>query len=76
MHVPGLRHRAQSRPDFQRQVRLQVTHASAIGAAEYLAERLCSRFGMAEIPIVNLTAVLAAHVGPGAVGLAVRRLEA
>ena len=59
-----------------RQVRLQVTHASAIGAAEYLAERLCSRFGMAEIPIVNLTAVLAAHVGPGAVGLAVRRLEA
>jgi DegV family protein with EDD domain len=56
-------------------VRLLVTHASAIGAAEYVAERLCSRFGVADIPIVNLTAVLAAHTGPGTVGLAVRRLK-
>ncbi len=57
-----------------RPVRLLVTHASAIGAAEYLAERLCSRFGVADIPIVNLTAVLAAHTGPGTVGMGVRRL--
>jgi fatty acid-binding protein DegV len=56
-------------------VRLLIAHASAIGAAEYVAERLCSRFGVADIPIVNLTAVLAAHTGPGAVALAVRRLE-
>ena len=59
----------------KRPVRLMVAHASAVGAAEYVAERLCSRFGVADIPIVNLTAVLAAHVGPGAVGVAVRRME-
>jgi fatty acid-binding protein DegV len=53
-----------------------IAHASAIGAAEYVAERLTARFGVTEIPIVNLTAVLAAHTGPGAVGLAVRRMEA
>ncbi len=57
-----------------RPVRLLVTHASAIGPAEYVAEKLCVRFGVADIPIVNLTAVLAAHVGPGAVGVAVRRV--
>lgn len=56
-------------------VRLMVTHASAIGAAEYVAERLCSRFGAADIPIVDLTAVLACHVGPGAVAVAARRME-
>ena len=59
-----------------RPVRLLIAHSSAVGAAEYVAERLCSRFGVADIPIVNLTAVLAAHAGPGAVALAVRRLEA
>jgi fatty acid kinase/fatty acid kinase fatty acid binding subunit len=55
-------------------VRLLVAHANAVGAAEYLTERLCQRFGVSEIPVVNLAAVLAAHTGPGAVGLAVRRL--
>ncbi len=58
-----------------RQVRLLVAHASAVGAAEYVAERLCARFGVADIPIVNLAAVLAAHVGPGAVGVGVRRVD-
>ena len=58
-----------------RPVRLLIAHASAIGAAEYVAERLCSRFGVADIPIVNLTPVLAAHAGPGAVALAVRRMD-
>jgi DegV family protein with EDD domain len=57
-------------------VRLMIAHGSAIGAAEYVAERLTARFGVTDIPIVNLTAVLAAHTGPGAVGIAVRRLEA
>jgi len=56
-------------------VRLMIAHASAIGAAEYVAERLTAHFGVTEIPIVNLTSVLAAHTGPGAVGLAVRRME-
>jgi uncharacterized protein len=59
-----------------RPVRLLIAHASAVGAAEYVAERLTARFGVADIPIVNLTSVLAAHTGPGAVGLAVRRMEA
>ena len=58
-----------------RPVRLLIAHASAIGAAEYVAERLCSRFGVADTPIVNLTPVLAAHAGPGAVVLAVRRMD-
>jgi fatty acid-binding protein DegV len=57
-------------------VRLLIAHANAVGAAEYVAELLCRRFGVTDIPIVNLAAVLAAHTGPGTVGLAVRRLEA
>jgi uncharacterized protein len=57
-----------------RQVRLMIAHSNAVGAAEYLAERLCQRLWATDIPIVNLTAVLVAHVGPGAVGVAVRRL--
>ncbi|MFH1176245.1 MAG: DegV family protein [Acidobacteriota bacterium] len=57
------------------QVRLLVAHANAIGAAEYVSERLSQRFGINDIPIVNLAAVLAAHTGPGAVGIAVRRLD-
>ncbi|HUK13404.1 MAG TPA: DegV family protein [Thermoanaerobaculaceae bacterium] len=56
--------------------RVVIAHASAVGAAEYLAERICQGSGVTDVPIVNLTAVLAAHVGPGAVGVAVRRLEA
>ncbi len=59
----------------ERHVRLLVAHANAVGAAEYVTERLCRQFGVSDIPIVNLAAVLAAHTGPGAVGVAVRRLE-
>jgi len=58
-----------------RPVRLLIAHANAVGAAEYLAERLCRTFGTSDIPLVNLAAVLAAHTGPGAVGLGVRRLD-
>lgn len=56
--------------------RLLVSHANAIGAAEYLAELLTRRFGLSEVPVVNCTNVLAAHVGPGAVAVAVRRRPA
>jgi len=55
-------------------VRLMVAHANAVGAAEYATDLLCRRFGVSDIPIVNLAAALAAHTGPGAVGIAVRRL--
>jgi DegV family protein with EDD domain len=55
-------------------VRLLVAHANAVGAAEYVTEMLYRRFHTSDIPVVNLAAVLAAHTGEGAVGLAVRRL--
>jgi DegV family protein with EDD domain len=58
-----------------RPARAMLAHANAIGAAEYIAERLCTRAQIEEIPIVNLAAVLAAHTGPGAVGLAIQRLD-
>ncbi len=55
-------------------VRVMVAHANAIGAAEYVAEELSATFGVDHIPIVNLSPVLAAHTGPGSVGIAVRRV--
>jgi len=55
--------------------RVVIAHASAVGAAEFLAERICQRLGVADIPIVNLTAVLAAHTGAGGVGVGVRCLD-
>lgn len=56
-------------------VRLLVAHANARGAAEDLAQRLAMVFGVDDISIVNLSLVLAAHTGPGSVGLGVRRLS-
>lgn len=51
-----------------------VAHANAIGAAELLTSHLMRRLKVEDIAIVNLAPVLAAHTGPGAVGVAVRRL--
>jgi len=55
--------------------RVLVAHANAVGAAEAVAERLMRRLGAEDIAIVDLAPVLAAHTGPGAVGVAVRRVE-
>jgi len=55
-------------------VRVLVAHANAIGAAEYVCERLVRVFRTSDIPVVNLAAALAAHTGEGTVALAVRRL--
>ncbi len=55
------------------QTRLLIAHANAIGAAEYLAEELASRIPLGDVPLVNLAPVLAAHTGPGAVGIAALR---
>lgn len=55
--------------------RVLVAHANAVGAAELVVERLIRRLEPEEISIVNLAAVLAAHTGPGAVGVAVRRIQ-
>ena len=52
---------------------LIVSHANAVGAAEYLAEHLTRLFGISDIPIVDASIVLAAHVGPGSVAVSVRR---
>lgn len=56
-------------------VQLTISHANAVGAAEYLAERLTRRFGVSEIPIVDAAIVLAAHVGGGSVAVSLRRLR-
>ncbi|MCU0293760.1 MAG: DegV family EDD domain-containing protein [Thermoanaerobaculaceae bacterium] len=52
---------------------LIVSHANAVGAAEYLAEHLTRLFGISDIPIVDAAIALAAHVGPGSVAVSVRR---
>ncbi len=73
----ALRRVADSAVGFARgaRARVLVAHANAVGAAELVAERLMRRLEADEISIVNLAAVLAAHTGPGAVGVAVRRIE-
>ena len=67
-------HRLASRADAWGRggrVRALVAHANAIGAAERLTGHLMQRLGAGDIAIVNLAPVLAAHTGPGAVGVAV-----
>lgn len=73
----GLRRIADRAVKYARgtRARVLVAHANAVGAAELVADRLIRRLGPDEISIVNLAAVLAAHTGPGAVGVAVRRIE-
>jgi uncharacterized protein len=56
--------------------RVMISHTNAIGAGEYVAELAIRRFGRSDIAIVNAANVLAAHVGAGAVALAVRRRSA
>jgi len=58
-----------------RPVALMVVHADAPEAAARLVARLRLAFQPADVPVVEAGAVLATHVGPGAVALAVRRLE-
>jgi hypothetical protein len=59
-----------------RPVELMVVHAEAPGPASYLADRLRRAFQVEDLPVVEAGAVLATHVGPGAVALAVRRRSA
>lgn len=56
-----------------RPLQVTISHANAVGAAEYLAERLTHRFDLPDIPVVDAAIVLAAHVGPGSVAVSVRR---
>jgi len=57
-------------------VRILVAHANAVGAAQHVTEMLFRELGASEIPVVNLASVLAAHTGPGAIGVAARRMRA
>jgi uncharacterized protein len=55
-------------------VRLMITHTDAPEWVEHLRARLRERLGVADVPAVRSGAVLTAHVGPGSVSVAVRRL--
>lgn len=56
-----------------RPLQVTISHANAVGAAEYLAELLSRRFDLPDTPIVDAAIVLAAHVGPGSVAISLRR---
>lgn len=73
----GLRRIADHAVRFARgaRVRVLVAHANAVGAAEAVADRLIARLQAEDLAILDLAPTLAAHTGPGAVGVAVRRLE-
>jgi uncharacterized protein len=55
-------------------VRLMITHTDAPEGVDYLRARLRERLGAQDVPVVRSGAVLTAHVGPGSVSVAVRRL--
>ncbi len=55
-------------------VRLMITHAGAPADAEEVRGMLLEAFPEVDIPLVQAGPVLTAHVGPGCVTVAVRRL--
>ena len=58
-----------------RQFRVAVAHVDAPGEADYYVDRIETLTGLKDVPVVEATAVLGAHVGPGAAGIAVLGLE-
>ncbi len=50
--------------------RLAMLHSNARERAAALGERIRHLFPAGEVPIVNVTPIIGAHVGPGAVGFA------
>jgi len=55
--------------------RVAVAHAAAPEQARYYKERIAALTGITDIPVVEVSAVLAAHAGPGAAGIAVLGLD-
>jgi DegV family protein with EDD domain len=55
--------------------RLMVVHTDRLDAAEAVAEALCRKLGVSEIPLVWGGPVITTHVGLGCVTVAVRRLR-
>jgi DegV family protein with EDD domain len=55
--------------------RVAVAHVDAPGEADYYVSRIEKLTGLKDVPVVEVTAVLGAHVGPGAAGIGVLGLE-
>jgi DegV family protein with EDD domain len=55
--------------------RLMVVHTDKLDAAETVAEALCRKLGVSEIPVAWGGPVITTHVGLGCVTVAVRRLR-
>ena len=55
--------------------RVAVAHVSAPDVAAYYKERVERLTGLKDVPVVEVSAVLAAHGGPGAAGIAVLGLD-
>lgn len=52
---------------------IAVHHVDAADRANTIAQRLCERLGIASVTVTPVGAVVAAHVGPGAVAVVVSR---
>ncbi len=59
----------------QQKVMLAVVHAADLDTAQVLLERAKSRFNVKEVFIADLSIPVAAHLGPGAVGIVAIPIE-
>ncbi len=66
-----------ARQEWEKYKRFQVAvaHVDAQREADYYVSRIEKLTGLKDVPVVEATAVLGAHVGPGAAGIAVLGLE-
>ncbi len=66
-----------ARQEWEKYKRFQVAvaHVDAPKEADYYVSRIEKLTGLKDIPVVEATAVLGAHAGPGAAGIAVLGLE-
>jgi hypothetical protein len=55
--------------------RVAVAHAAAPAVARGYRDRIRELTGLSEVPVMEVSAVLAAHAGPGAAGIAVLGLD-
>lgn len=56
-------------------VKMVVLHTDAAAEAQALLERIRGRFGVAEAEVADAGTAVAAHAGPGALGIATVRLQ-
>jgi fatty acid-binding protein DegV len=52
-----------------------VAHAAAPAVARVYRDRVRELTGLVDVPVVEVSAVLAAHAGPGAAGIAILGLD-